>query len=212
MEMNKILALGALALALSATSARAGAYGETEQTEEAPAAASAEMKVEETEEEFGRTGPYIGVGGLYAFELFDQHGGSGANVANSGGFHVRAGWRFHPNVAVEALYEWFHEFDVDPDGHYDGWALTLNGKVFALFGRFQPYALIGAGYMDIARHSLAGSTAQSGDDFTLRFGGGLETAITEHISIGPEVAYLCPFANADDVDMVTLALGLRYTF
>src|SRR6185369_12836895 len=92
----------------TANAAMAGAYGDVPQAEETPAAPPARHEVEAVEEvDYARVGPYLGIGGVYAIELFDD---SGARVDNTGGFHVRGGYRFHPNFAVEALYEWYSEF------------------------------------------------------------------------------------------------------
>jgi opacity protein-like surface antigen len=218
MRKNFVLLVGAVALIGSATYARAGAYGEAERAEEAPASAPpAKMVMEEQEIDYARLGPYLGVGGNYAIQLFDKAGPG--NVSNTGGVHVRAGYRFHPNIAVEVLYEWMSEFDNDshtPVGpkntdHFDAWSVSGNLKGYFLTGRWQPYAVIGVGYLDVNGHGVPHSADTSGGA-DMRFGLGMDGYITEHIAIGPEVAYVLPFGSVENFDMVTVALGLRYRF
>jgi opacity protein-like surface antigen len=219
MRHNFVLLVGAVALIASATNARAGAYGETEQVEEKPAAApAAAMQYEEEAPDYAAVGPYLGIGGNYAIQNFQDHGPG--NVGNSAGFHVRGGYRVHPYVAVEALYEYFSEFDndgrakfsnLDQTDHYDGWAVTANVKGYMLTGRWQPYALLGLGYVDINGHNVVDKSGP-GNGFEMRFGLGMDACITEHVAIGPEVAYVLPFDDANNMDLITVALGLRYKF
>ncbi len=208
----------ALGLVGSATAAMAGSYGKAPEAEEMPAAPPARHEVEVAEEvDYARVGPYLGVGGVYAIELFDDQA---TRVDNSSGLHVRGGYRFHPNFAVEGLYEWYNEFDTDR-GHYDGWSLTANAKAYALTGRFQPYAVIGLGYLKIngsggnppaAPSGPPHFAAAAGDGFEMRFGAGMDACITEHWALGPEVAYVLPFNDAEDLDFVEVSLGVRYKF
>ena len=53
------------------------------------------------EEEYDRTGIYIGAAGAYAFENF-ENGSSGVRARNELGYNVRAGYRAHSFVAVES--------------------------------------------------------------------------------------------------------------
>jgi opacity protein-like surface antigen len=201
-----------LSLVFGATTAFAGAYGEPVEAEEAPKAApapAAAAVVTETAD-YARTGPYVGLGGLYAVELFDDH--LSARTGNSGGLHAQAGYRFHPNAAAELRYEWLHEFDLDP-GQINAWDITINGKAYILTGRVQPYALIGMGY--IHGQGSGGNFVQAAHPstgFAMRFGGGIEGYITEHISMGPEFAYLLPTGSANDLDMFTVSFGINYKF
>jgi opacity protein-like surface antigen len=202
----------ALSLLCGAQGAIAGTYGDSEVNEESPAAPPPARQVEVVEEEleYARTGPYIGAGSVYAIELFD----GGMNVDNSNGFHVRAGYRVHPHVALEARYENYLNFETDPGtGHFEGWSITGNVKGFLLTGRWQPYLLFGMGYLDInyPGANRAGD-ARPGDDFAMRFGVGMDAHLTEHISIGPEVAYVLPVGDAEDLDFLTIGLGLQFNF
>lgn len=205
MRKEFVLLVGAVALFGSATGALAGAYGEGQQVEEAPAAPPPVAMEVEQETDYAATGCYIGAGGNYAIELFERDN----QTDNSSGFFVRTGYRLHPNVAVELRYDNFLEFDLN-HGSLDGWQLTANAKGYMLTGRWQPFAVIGVGYIDMDQaHNDA---VEGGDSAVMRFGLGMDAYITEHVSMGPEVAYVLPFGDASDFDMVTVGLGLNYRF
>lgn len=217
----------AFGLLVGAGTAFAGAYGEPVDPEETPApppAPPAAMVIEE-EPDYARVGPYIGVGGNFAFNNFDGLDSDATSspggvpivprdsIDNSGGFHVRGGYRVHPNVAVELRYERYTRFETDPGpGHLSGWALSGNVKGFFTTGRVQPYAVFGMGYLDMNSPGVDQADEIAGDDFAMRFGLGMDANITENIAMGPEVAYVLPVGDASDLDLITLGLGLQYKF
>jgi opacity protein-like surface antigen len=210
---NRILpSLCSLGFVLVAGTAIAGTYGEEIDAVETPAAAPATVEVTEETTDYARTGPYIGLGGNYAIELFDDNSVGGARTGNSAGIHAKAGWRVHPNFAGELRYEWFNEFDLDP-GHIDAWMITINGKGYILTGRVQPYGLVGLGLLhgDGSAGNFAGA-AHPSNGFAMRFGGGLEVYATENLVLGPEFAYVLPTGSANDLDMFTVAFGLAWRF
>jgi opacity protein-like surface antigen len=212
MRKEILTSLCALGLLVGASAAYAGTYGDEPQNEESPAAPYSRPEPVPVDDgpDYARTGFYLGLGGNFAIEFFD----GSMNVDNSSGYHVRAGYRVHPNVALEARYERYMGFETDPNpGHFEGWSATGNVKGFILTGRYQPYLLFGMGYFDLnyPGRNRAGD-ASPGDDFAMRFGAGLEGNITEHIAIGPEIAYVLPVGDASDLDMLTISLGLQYKF
>jgi opacity protein-like surface antigen len=219
----------AIGLLGTTSSAFAGAYGEPVQAEEAPVAAPAPVVAEETEIDYSASGPYIGVGGLYAIEMFEnkttQEGTALGRLhpGNSGGFQVNAGYRVIPNLALEARYEYYSEFDTDSprapsNSHINGYSVTANAKAFLLTGRWQPYVLVGLGYLSMEKDGIVqqGGTKNDSDDggFAMRFGGGMEAYLTENISFGPEIAYVLPIAadNINNLDFLTVGAGLRFHF
>ena len=210
MRKELLASVCVLSLLLGATTAFAGAYGEPAQPEETPAAPPPAAVIVEEEIDYARVGPYLGIGGNFALENFN-HGG---NIDNSAGFHVRAGYRVHPNVAIEARYENYNNFEADPGpGSYNGWSATANVKGFFLTGRYQPYALFGMGYLDMNYPGPnRNDDPNPGGDFAMRFGLGMDANITEHIAIGPEIAYVLPVGQAANFDMITFALGIQYKF
>jgi hypothetical protein len=210
--------VGIAAVMGSAAAAHAGTYGETESVYEAPAPAPAARMEVEHEADYARPGVYLGGGFNYAFEMFDEiQGAKNIDVDNTFGFDVFAGYRLHPNFAAEGLFQYHHEFDMDPNGHYGGWSMTANGKAYILTGRIQPFVLAGLGYIDIdkarrPRHVSPPLAAPSGNDFVMRFGGGVDFYINEMVAIGPEAAYVLPFGQANNLDMTTLSLDVRFRF
>ena len=240
MRKEILTSVCALSLLFGASSAFAGAYGEPVEPEEAPAAPPAPPAViEEEEPDYARVGPYLGIGGVYAVEFFNENNAEHAvgsvlesdsveaDIDNSSGFHVLAGYRVHPNIAVEARYEHLFQFNVDGVDNYDwdhqahgrvsAWNATANVKAFFLTGRWQPYAVLGLGYLegdgfvrDKPHPEYHGS--QTDGDFMMRFGLGMDACITEHIAIGPEIAYVLPFGDVEDFDFMTISAGLRYKF
>jgi hypothetical protein len=118
----------------------------------------------------------------------------------------------HEHVAVEVRYEHYLNFETDPGpGHFEGWGIYGNVKGFILTGRWQPFVLLGMGYMDLNYPGVNRANDPSpGDDFAMRFGAGFDAHLSDLISIGPEVAYVLPFGDIDDLDMVTVGLGLQF--
>lgn len=209
----------AIGLFGSASAAFAGAYGDKIQPEESPAAAPAPVVAAEPEIDYAATGAYLGLGGQYAIELFDKQA---LGAGNSSGFHVEAGYRFHPNVAAELRYENYTEFDTDEgqntefrgSGHISGYSVTGNVKGFLLTGRFQPYVLMGLGYLNMDPDRTGDSATGDNGAFAMRFGGGMEAHITENISMGPEIAYMLPISGDPirNLDFLTVGAGLHYNF
>jgi hypothetical protein len=77
---------------------------------------------------YSRPGFYLGVGGLYAIEDFDNT--LGLEFENGPGFNFRLGYRMHPNIAVEAMGERVDAFDLKGFSgvEINTWVGTLNGK------------------------------------------------------------------------------------
>jgi hypothetical protein len=212
MKKGLISSICALGLVVGATSALAGAPGVDTGPEEGPAAPPAVVaEPEAPATDCASTGFYIGAGGLYAVELFDNVF-AGGDAGNSGGFVVRGGYRMHPNFAVELRFADNLGFDTDP-GHIDSWSLTANGKGYFLTGMWQPYALVGLGYFNGGgSNGNPAAAASTGDGFVMRVGLGMEVCLGEHFSIGPEIAYLAPFGSAESLDMLEVSGGINYKF
>lgn len=210
-----------VALLGSASVAMAGAYGEPAQAEEMPAASpAAPAPVAEPEPDYARTGAYIGIGGSYAIEFFGGEG-DGNLIGNSSGLKAYVGYRAHPNVAVQLRYDRYFGFDTDDNGRagdfggeYTAWALMTDVKAYLLTGRYQPYVIIGLGYMDFdaSLNTRANTTPDAGAGFAMRYGAGLEAYVNENISLGPEIAWLQPYGDADDLASLTIGAGLTYKF
>lgn len=122
---------------------------------------------EADDDPFDRPGFYVGVGGSYQFNVFqddiedvlqDELEGSfleGADfsIDDSGGINARVGYRAASFFAIELEYEWIDKYDIEgslagESGNLygiEGHTLTANTKWFIPFWRIQPYLLLGGG-------------------------------------------------------------------
>jgi len=143
----------------------------------APAAFSQEIE-EVDDDPFDRPGFYVGVGGSYQSNVFqdtiedelqDQLDGTaleGADfsIDDSGGLNARVGYRAASFFAAEIEYEWIDEYDIKGSDFgqtgtlysIEGHTLTANTKWIIPFWRIQPYLLLGGGVAiaDVHRGNL----------------------------------------------------------
>jgi opacity protein-like surface antigen len=186
------------------------------------------------EADYARPGPYLGVGGTYAFRWvpgdFDDDLGLGATVRadNTFGLNTRVGYRASRWLAAELEYEWLDGFDVEVEG--DGGftlashAVTANGKLlYPGWGRFQPWLLVGVGvsiYEAQDRSGLANGLDSTSVGFAARMGFGLDAYLTENwlLNLGAE-----GFLDTTQIDnsiggdldqfwYVPVQLGIQYRF
>ena len=92
--------------------------------------------------------------------------------------------------------------------------VTANLKGYVLTGRFQPYLLLGAGAQWTRTQNLPRDETVTHLDFTMRFGGGLEYYITDHVVISCAVSYVYPMGfMKNKADYVSVeAMGFHYRF
>jgi opacity protein-like surface antigen len=153
------------------------------------------------------------------------------------GFMGRGGYRCHPNISDEIQFERLSYFDgsmmengtppVDDsartyDLELESLVFTSNVKGHLLTGRYQPFVLVGIGFMrmetkarDALGGTLPGSAPQGSDieiEFAARFGGGLDFYITQSIVASAEVSYVMPTGKLDNLDYYSFGLGLQYRF
>lgn len=156
---------------------------------------------------YSREGAYLGVGGGYAVESFDSNEGD-HNDAGSVAF--RAGYRGYPYFGVELLGEVLTKFegtdDLDNDVH--GFAVTVNAKGVLPLGRFEPFAMIGIGFLDID----ADRRRHRRDDFAFRSAVGVDFYITPHWAAYAEAMYLLPTGEVSNYDLATFGAGILYRF
>ena len=145
------------------------------------------------------------------------------------GVSLGFGYRLHPNLALEAAFDWMRG-DLDLDltisaplfgrvsqtvnmGKWELWTVTSDLKLFALTGRLQPYALVGAGVMgQKLSDTLGAGISESQTAFVPRFGGGLDLYLTKNVLLEAEAAYLLSTGDLDGNDFITLRLGLGFRF
>ena len=142
------------------------------------------------EPDFGRRGFYVGGGATYGFNLFDSAFDdlfSDVQVGDTWGFYDRLGYRPLRWLAVEAEYEYLHNFGVRAEGVHlaDLRAQTISANV-RLIGpwRFQPYFLLGAGAtLFTLNDTQVPGLEVDHSSFAGRIGIGLDTYVTENLVI-----------------------------
>jgi len=115
---------------------------------------------------FDRSGPYLGIFGLYQNNLFEdkiddllQDAASpvavSLSIEDSGGLGVVVGYRVVSFFAVELQYDWVDEYRFEGSVagsptvdifSLSGHTLTANTKFILPFWRIQPYFLVGVGF------------------------------------------------------------------
>ena len=161
----------------------------------------------EAQDDYARTGPYLGVGLGLGFENFQGTGG--LDIDTGIGVDAWGGYRFHPNIAAEAQVEYLDRFDAGP---LKGNALTFTGnlKGYAMTGRVQPFAVVGVGVTRGEVEAFGGSVSETG--FSSRFGGGVDLYISESVSVGATASYVLTTGDIDGFDYVSLVFGVQYRF
>ncbi|HXC53215.1 MAG TPA: porin family protein [Candidatus Limnocylindrales bacterium] len=189
MSWTRIAALlSAVALVASATTARAA------------------------DQEYGRSGPFVGAGGAYAFENFDV---SGVKFDDSWGYYVKGGYRFNEWFALELDWEHYLAFDDNAgSGDTNIWMIGLNGKFYPFHGIVQPYALFGADYAKVDPSNAARDNGgDKGDsNVAFRFAGGLEVYATRNWAFSADVGYFLPTGKSSDYGIVPITFGVLYRF
>lgn len=157
--------------------------------------------------EYGRSGPYIGAGALYAFENFDTSGLQSPD--GSWGYDIKGGYRFNEYFALEIGWHHMLGFD-DSTGDTEIFQADASAKVYPLHGVFQPYLLGGVGYNDVEDERAGGIADGAGVAF--RFGGGLDFYITRNFALYAEVGYLLGTNGRGDYGTIPLTFGVLYRF
>ena len=182
------------------------------------------ISIPATSQDYARNGFYAGasvLGGTYTKiedELEDALPGADIDVDTGIAFDVYAGYRLHPNFAIEAEFEMIPEVDVDLGGfgtfaELESWTLTGNMKVFVLTGRAQPFVKVGFGAIRAEVDDTVGlGISESDSGFASRFGGGLDFYITENIVASAGVDYLLPAGDVEDLEYVSYGGGIQYRF
>ena len=189
---------------------------EPEKAEE-PAEPEESAEADEAEDEespYDRDGWYVGLGGGYTKELF-QNG----NAGDGGFMQVRAGYHFLRFAALEAQFEYSPRFK-GKSGDFAGvdvatFATWLNIKGYPVApwtGFIQPFGMIGLGWMweRLTGSAINNSVEEGG--FAARFGGGIDFYVTRNIVLTAEVAYVLPTGQLDDLDQLQIGGALQYRF
>jgi hypothetical protein len=168
------------------------------------------------QDDFGRTGPYLGLAGNYSIFTTPSDLLPGGDVDDPLGLNARVGYRFHPHLAIEAQVEWLARADVDVDffgnlGKLDVITTTANAKAYFLTGRVQPFLLAGAGAL-VAVSDPNGGDGDANTGFAGRFAIGTDIYITRNILAAFDVSYVLPTMDPSGADYVSFGWGLGYRF
>jgi len=163
------------------------------------------------DQDYGRSGPFLAGGGVYAFENFDVSGlGS---VDDSWGYFVKGGYHFNEWFALELDFEQYLGFD-DGNGKTKTWLIGVNGKFYPFHGIVQPYGLVGADYAKV--NPSDGAEEHGGDkgdsNIAFRFAGGLEVYVTRNWAFSADVGYFLPTGKSSDYGVVPITFGALYRF
>lgn len=165
-------------------------------------------------QDYGRDGFYGGfdlLGGHYTDEP------SNVDLDTTFAFDLYAGYRLHPNFALEGEFEMLTDTDVEVDGfgkvtELETWTLTANSKFFFTTDRVQPYVKFGMGLMEGELDDDFPGVDEDETAFTVRLGGGLDYYATENIVVTGGLDYLIPTGDLDDFDYLTFGAGVQYRF
>ncbi|HYC56261.1 MAG TPA: porin family protein [Candidatus Binatia bacterium] len=220
--------LSTLILLGSAATAMAGAYGEdvtTEAPAQAPAGPAPAATETVVETRFDRTGGYLEVGGIYVVQLFDNDAGIVGvpldDAGNTGGYEIRAGYRWNKWVAIEGEWEQYLHFKNVPQsnapdagrGHnLDAYNIMANVKFFPIDGRFQPYVIGGIGMAKVELEAPSPVDKRDEAGFAARFGAGVDIYITDNIGVAFEVDYILPTGDAHEFDLLPIGGSIFYRF
>jgi opacity protein-like surface antigen len=166
------------------------------------------------DKDFSRPGWYVGVGGAYGVNFFEdmiedaaKKEGFKISLKDTGGVNARGGYRFASWFALEGMYEWMDNFKIEVDGiisappdllgatvDYRTHTVTVHAKFLLPTWRLHPYLYLGIGgqYYDL---NADGEFAKQGFDFSEsgwafagRPGLGLDAYITENILVNVDVS------------------------
>jgi opacity protein-like surface antigen len=184
---------------------------------------------EETDE-YRQRGLYLTAMALGAFPTVQDGflerwsgGASGVSADPGAGASGRLGYRVAERLAVEVGGDWVNEIQVD--GTVNGqsqsaraklWNVTGNARWFFRDQRFQPYALLGAGYgqVDLSTGGSSPLAGQGGsrDGFVARFGLGADLYAKRDVALTFEAGYVLPTGDIRGTDYFSIALGLTLRF
>jgi opacity protein-like surface antigen len=189
---------------------------------------------EEEEEGYDRRGIYLGASPSYARENFSESAVvgfgnlQGDNVLNlddndedSFGVMGRGGYRCHPRVSAELQFEWLDDFEAKIsqigttqkyNAQFESLVFTDNVKGHLLTGRYQPFVLLGVGFMRMEGKARAVSFRETNTDVAMRFGGGLDIYATEKWVVSAEASYLLPTGKLEELDYYSIGLGVQFRF
>ena len=159
------------------------------------------------EDDYGRSGPYLGLGMGLGWEQFG--GSKPSNYENALGLEGWAGYRLSPYLAAEAQIEFLDRFNT-PSVESHALTFTGNLKAYLMTGPVQPFAVVGLGFMNFKEEGHGVEFSDTGS--AIRFGGGVDFYDSPNLSLGATVSYVLALGAVDGLDYLSLVLGFQYRF
>ena len=179
-------------------------------------------------------GPYIGIGGSYAYEDFDLGKlGLSVDFDNTYGLNLKVGYHFNRLFSLEFNFDFLPGFECDDSITYLGFVpinmnaevdittYMLAGKISPDFGSeiIRPFVVAGFGIMhseiDVAilidEYPILDTNFEE-VDICAKIGAGIDFFVNENISIGLEGNYVLGIGNVDIFRYMKYTLGVAYHF
>ena len=183
-----------------------------------PALATSAL-AEPADDDYGRPGFFAGaamaVGNFTQIDdVYQSFTENKIKVDTEVGVNVRVGYRLMPLLGVEAQYEWLPgpditETDVGEVLDSSTMMVSANAKLYLIRKElFQPYVLGGVGY-------LCGDDPEADGrrrGFAARMGAGVDIYATRNIAVAVDVHYILPTGDVEDLDYVSVGVGVQYLF
>lgn len=167
------------------------------------------------------TGFYVGAGGSYAVENFDDDDDDfkDINYDNSWGINAKVGYHLHELLDLEFNYDYLNKFEVDDSSTVLGTRFDVDIDVevmtymFTLKGFF-PIASEKVKLSVVAAGGLMYAEAGSDNeiDGCAKLGLGLDYFLIQNFSAGIEGNYTLGFGDLDDIRYFNFTLGVAYHF
>lgn len=183
-------------------------------------------------------GPYIGIGGSYAYEDFDVDDedigaiGPDMDFDNTWGINLKAGYHFNKLFSVEFDFDYLPGFECDESITYLGVPISVDAEAdittYMLAAKIspdlgskitKPFVVVGFGMMhgeiDITASAPGFGSASDSDsetDTCAKLGLGVDFFARKNVSIGVEGNYVWGFGDMDEVRYINLTCGVAYHF
>lgn len=138
------------------------------------------------------------------------------SVGLTGGFDMRAGYRFHPHVDFETGFDYAASYPVTVQGLGGGqassWMYYASFRIFVLTEEVQPYLVLGMGAYHLDYVGGLSGVARNATDFAPRLGAGLDYYFDYRWGIGGEIDYVIGTRGLDQHDWLSVRVGAFYRF
>jgi hypothetical protein len=155
------------------------------------------------------TSLYVGAGGSYAVENFDEDGDFiNTNYDNSWGVNAKVGYHLHELLDLEFNFDYLEEFEGDAgvDVEVMTYMFTLKGFFPIASEKVKLSVVAGGGLM----YAEAGSDDEI--DGCAKLGLGFDYFLIQNFSAGIEGNYTLGFGDLDDIQYFNFILGVAYHF